>query len=155
MKLRKKISKPKQTKKKSLNHSTPKPNSAFTTQAFEQIEYTPSKIVDFCQIKINKHDYLIVARECRKIEILNYPGFNIKRRLFLHQDLLIKKVFVVPKQREVYSGTKQSKDNLDSKRLEVESWAEFELMVVFMNGMVKCYNLAEGARESFSFDVAG
>ena len=100
-------------------------------------------------------DFVLIARESRCLEVFEYPGFNLKRRLFLHKDLVVKQMFVMHKPREEYSGKKFAKSSSDPKRVGVDSWDELEVLVVFMNGLGKCFDFAEGGREVFSFDIQG
>jgi hypothetical protein len=154
-KLRKRITKQKPTKQKKQKQELEQtPESKEDIRIFEQIEYCPSKIVDFCQAKVSESNYILVARESKKIEILDYPGFNSKRILFFHKDLIIKNIYVVAKPIEVFDKSQKEKKITNSKSIQVEDWNEFELMVVFMNGICKTFDMLTGL-ESFSFDIAG
>ena len=143
---------------RNMSVSEPRPDRKNVMQlAFEDKDYSPGKIVDMAHVKIANSEFLILARETQRIEILETPGFVVRRRILFHSNLVVKRIFAVKKIKEEFDGTRARGVAPKGTRGQqvFESVFDVEIVVVFMNGEVRVYDLFDVNHETQLISVEG
>ena len=142
---------------RNMSVSEPRPDRKNVMHlAFEDKDYSPAKIVDMSHLKVANTEFLIVARETQRIEILETPGFLVRRTILFNSSLVVKRIFAVKKIKEEFDGTRVGDGTKENRGQQVfGSVFDVEIVVVFMNGEVRVYDLFDVNHETQQISVEG